>query len=129
MRIIPHTWRCCFLLVLFRLLRFFPSLLTLWSLGLKGFLSFLLLQFRELGFHLDDQHLEFLFTLLAGMGVDIAGMFLAVGLFGGIAAFKEMVVDLADAAGTGSALAAHVGLEVGHTRHFRLGRGSFLPRL
>jgi hypothetical protein len=40
-----------------------------------------------------------------------------------------MVVDLTDAAGTGSALAAHVGLEIGHTRLFRLGRGSFLSRL
>lgn len=40
-----------------------------------------------------------------------------------------MVVDLTDAAGAGSALAAHIGLEIGHIRLFRLGRGSFLPRL
>ena len=129
MRIIPHTWRCCFLLVLFRLLRFFPSLLTLWSLGLKGFLSFLLLQFRELGFHLDDQHLELLFTLLAGVRVDIAGVLFAVWPFGGIAPLEEMVVDLTDAAGTGPALTANVRLEIGHARLFRLGWGSFLPRL
>ena len=129
MRIIPHTWRCCFLLVLFRLLRFFPSLLTLWSLGLKGFLSFLLLQFRELGFHLDDQHLELLFTLLAGVSVDIAGVLFAVWPFGGISSLKEMVVDFGDTARAGTALAAHVGLEIGHARLFRLGRGSFLPQL
>ena len=54
------------------------------------------------------------------MGIDIAGVFLAVGPFGRIAAFKEMVVDLADAAGAGAALAAYVGLEVGHSRLFRL---------
>ena len=47
----------------------------------------------------------------------------------GVAPLKEMVVDLGDAARAGSALAAHIGLEVGHTRLFRLGRGSFLPRL
>ena len=40
-----------------------------------------------------------------------------------------MVADLTDAAGAGLALAAHVGLEIGHTRLFRLGWGSFLPRL
>lgn len=85
--------------------------------------------FRNLGLHLHDQHLQLLLALLAGVGVDIAGVFLAVGPFGGIASLEEMVVDLGDAAGARSALAAHVGLEVGHTRLFRLGRGSFLPRL
>ena len=107
----------------------FSSLLTLWSLGLKGFLSFLLLQFRELGFHLDDQHLELLFTLLAGVGVDIAGVLFTIGPFGELAPFEEVVVDLTDAAGTGAALAAYVGLEIGHSRLFRLGWGSFLPQL
>ena len=63
------------------------------------------------------------------MGVDVAGVFLAVGPFGGIAALEEMVVDLADTASAGSALAAHVGLEVGHSRPLLRGRGSFLPRL
>lgn len=42
------------------------------------------------------------------MCIDIAGVLFTVGPFGGIAAFKEMVADLADAAGTGSALAAHI---------------------
>lgn len=40
------------------------------------------------------------------MGVDIASVLFAIGPFGRIASFKEVVVDLTDAAGTGSALAA-----------------------
>lgn len=63
------------------------------------------------------------------MGVDIAGVLFTIGPLGRVAAFEEMVVDLADTAGTGSALAAHVGLEVGHFRLFRRGRGGFPPRL
>ena len=63
------------------------------------------------------------------MGVDIAGVLFAVGPLGGVAPLEEMVVDLSDAAGAGSALAAHVGLEVGHFRLFRRGRGGFPPRL
>ena len=63
------------------------------------------------------------------MGVDIAGVLFTIGPFGGIAPFEEVVVDFGDAAGAGPALAAHVGLEIGHTRLFRLGWGSFLPRL
>ena len=87
------------------------------------------LRLCNLCLHLHDKHLQLFLALLAGVGVDIAGVFLAVGPFGGIAPFEEVVVDLADAAGTGSALAAHVGLEFGHTRLFRRGWGSFLPRL
>ena len=87
------------------------------------------LRFCDLCLHLHDQGLELLLTLLAGVGIDIAGVLFAVGPFGGLAAFKEMVVDLTDAAGTGSALAAHIGLEVGHSRLFCLGRCSFLSRL
>ena len=79
--------------------------------------------FRNLCFHLHDQHFQLLLALLAGVGVDIAGVLFAVGPFGRIAPFKEVVVDLTDAAGAGSALAAHIGLEIGHTRLFRLGRG------
>ena len=87
------------------------------------------LRFHDLRLHLHDEHLQFLLALLAGVGIDIAGLLFAVGPFGRVAAFEEMVVDLADTAGAGSALAAHIGLEVGHSRLFRLGRGSFLPRL
>ena len=42
------------------------------------------------------------------MGVDITGVLFAVGPFWRVAPFEEMVADLADAAGAGSALAAHV---------------------
>ena len=38
-------------------------------------------------------------------------------------------LDFGDTAGAGTALAAHVGLEVGHSRLFCLGRGSFPPQL
>ena len=87
------------------------------------------LRFRNLCLHLHDQHFQFLLALLAGVSVDITGVFLAVGPFGGIASLEEVVVDLTDAACSRPALAAHVGLEIGHTRLFRLDWGSFLPRL
>ena len=115
-----------FLLVLLRFLR---PLLPLRSLWRKCTFRLLALQLREFSFHLDDQYLQLLLALLAGVGVDIAGVLFTVGPFWRIASFKEMVVNLTDAAGARPALAAHVGLEVGHTRLFRLGRGSFLPRL
>lgn len=119
------------LLTLFRFLRFLLAFLLtlLWLQRRERSLLFQPLRLCNFRFHLQNQHLQLLFALLAGMGIDIAGVFLAIGLFGRIEAFKEMVVDLGDAAGTGSALAAHIGLEIGHTRLFRLGRGSFLPRL
>ncbi len=87
------------------------------------------LRLRDLCLHLHNQYFQLLLTLLAGMGVDIAGVLFTIGPLGRVAAFEEMVVDLTDAAGARSAFAAHIGLEVGHTRLFRLGRGSFLPRL
>lgn len=52
----------------------------------------------NLRLHLYDQHLQLLLALLAGVGIDIASVLFAVGPFGGIAAFKQVVVDLADAA-------------------------------
>ena len=85
--------------------------------------------FCNLVLHLQNQHLQFLLALLAGMGVNIAGVFFTVGPFRGVAAFKQVIVDLADAAGARLALAAHVGLEIGHFRLFRLGLGNFLPWL
>ena len=63
------------------------------------------------------------------MGIDIAGVLFAVGSIWEIAALKEMVVDLGDAASAGLALVSHIGLEIGHTRLFRRSRGGFLPRL
>lgn len=87
------------------------------------------LRLRNFRFHLHDKRLQFLLALLAGVGIDIAGVFLAIRPLGRVAALEEMVVDLADAAGAGPALAAHIGLEVGHFRLFRRGRGSFLSWL
>ena len=78
--------------------------------------------------HLRDQRLEFFLALLAGVGVDVAGMLCPVRPYGRIASLKQVVIDLGDAAGAGSALAAYIGLEVGHTRLFRLGPGRFLDR-
>ena len=66
------------------------------------------LRLRDLCLHLHDQHFQLLLALLASMGIDIAGVLFTVGPFGRIAAFKQVVVDLADAAGAGPALAAHV---------------------
>lgn len=59
------------------------------------------------------------------MGVDIAGVLFAVGLFGGVAPLEEEIVEFGDAAGAGLAFVSHVGLEVGCFRLFRLGWGSF----
>lgn len=64
-----------------------------------------------------------------GCGRRHYGRAFTVGPFGRIASFEEVVVDFGDAAGAELALAAHVGLEIGHTRLFRLGWGSFLSRL
>ena len=86
------------------------------------------LRFCDLSLHLHDELLQLLLALLTGVGVDIAGVLFAVGPLGRVAPLKQVVVDLSDAAGAGLALAAHVGLEIGHARLFRCGRGSFLPR-
>ena len=104
------------------------SLLLRWS-PITFALVLQSLCFRNLRFHLLDQRLQLLLALLTGVSVDIAGVLFAIGPLGGVASLEEVVIDLADTAGTGPALAAHLGLEVGHSRLFRLGRGSFLPRL
>lgn len=87
------------------------------------------LRFRNLRFHLHNQRLQLLFALLAGMGVDIAGVLFTIGPLGRVAPLEEVVVDLGDAAGAGAALAAHIGLKVGHFRLVRRGRDGFPPRL
>ena len=107
----------------------FSPLLPIRGLRRQRPLRLSLLQLRQFSFHLHDQHLQLLLALLTGVGVDVAGVLLAVYLHRRVAAFEEVVVDLGDAAGARSALAAYIGLEIGHTRLFRLGRGSFLPRL
>ena len=87
------------------------------------------LRFHDLRLHLHDQGLEILLALLAGVGIDIAGVFFTVGPLGGVASLKETVVDLGDTASARLTLAAHIGLEIGHSRLFRRGRGRYLPRL
>lgn len=56
------------------------------------------LRLCNLCFHLYDQHLQLLLALLAGVGIDIAGVLFTIGPFGGVAPFKQVVADLADAA-------------------------------
>ena len=59
------------------------------------------LRFHDLRLHFHDQRLQLLLALLAGVSIDIAGVLFAVGPVGRVAAFKQMVADLADAAGAG----------------------------
>ena len=74
------------------------SLLLRWS-PITFALVLQSLCFRNLRFHLHDQHLQFLLTLLAGVGVDVTGVLFTVGPLGGVAAFKQVIVDLTDATG------------------------------
>ena len=87
------------------------------------------LQLRKLILHLLNQHLELLLTLLAGMGVDIAGVLLAVDPHRRVAAFKKVVIDLADTSCACPAAIAHIRLEIGHSQFFRLGWGHSLSQL
>ena len=63
--------------------------------------AFLPLQLRQLRFHLCDQHLQLLLTFLARMRIHIPRVLFAVDPCRGVAALKEMVVALADAACAG----------------------------
>ena len=83
------------------------------------------LQLRQLGFHLRDEHLQLFLTLLAGVGVDVAGMLLPVDPPGRVAPLVEMIIDLADASGARPAPAGQNGLKSGHTRRFALAAGNF----
>ena len=86
--IILHTWRLFFLLAVFRLLRFLPAFLLAFLLAFlrplrrQRSLRFPPFQLRQLGLHLHDEHLQFLLALLAGVGVDIAGVLLPSGHLG-----------------------------------------------
>ena len=55
---------------------------------------------RGLLLHLRDQRLELFLALLPGVRIDIPSVLLAVGPHGGVPTLKQVVVDLADAAGT-----------------------------
>ena len=84
------------------------------------FVALLPLQFCQLRFHLRDQHLQLLLTFLARMRIHISRVLFAVDPCRGVAAFKQVVVDLADAARAGLPNLAHVGLEVDNGRRIRL---------
>ena len=62
------------------------------------------------------------------MGVDIAGVLLAVDPGGRVAALPQVRPLLRDASGAGSALLARDGLEVGHAGLFALAGVIVLPR-
>ena len=82
-----------------------------------GFLPF---QLRQLRFRLCNQNLQLLLTFLARMRIHIPRVLLAVDPCRGVAPFKEVVVDLADAARAGPADLAHVGLKINDGGHIRL---------
>ena len=82
--------------------------------------AFLPFRLRQFCLHLRDQHLQLLLTFLARMRIHIPRVLLAVDPCRGVAPFKEVVVDLADAARAGLADFAHVGLEVDDGGHIRL---------
>ena len=73
-----------------------------------------LLDGLNLRFHLFNQSRQESFTFLSRLGVHIPGVLLAVRPHGGIAAFPEVVADLADTAGTRFTYLADVRLEGGH---------------
>ena len=61
--------------------------------------SLLPLQLRQLRFHLRNQRLQLLLTFPARVCIDIPCMLFAVDPCRGVAALKQVVVDLADTAG------------------------------
>ena len=84
--------------------------------------AFLPLQLRQLRFHLRNQHLQLLLAFLARMRIHILCVLFAVDPCRGVAAFKQVVVDLADAARSGLADLAHVRLKVNDGGRIRLRR-------
>ena len=80
----------------------------------------LLLEIFALLVHLCDQRLEFFLALLAGVGVDIAGMLCPIRPHGRITPLKQVVIDLRDASGSRLSLLPHIRLEVHNAFLFRL---------
>lgn len=74
--------------------------LFLCQLFRRGDARKLLLEIFAFLVHLRDQRLELFLALLAGAGVDVAGMLRSVRPYGRIAPFKQVVINLRDAAGT-----------------------------
>lgn len=61
------------------------TFLLLWRLPVSFSQVLQPLRFRNLGLHLHDERLQFLLTLLTGVGVDVAGVLFSVGPFGRVA--------------------------------------------
>lgn len=74
----------------------------------------------NLRFHLHNQPLQLILALLSGFSVDLPGVLLSIEPHGGIPSLKQVVVDLADAAGAGLSPCAHTRFESGHSGLFRL---------
>ena len=64
---------------------------------------------RDLLFHLHEQLLQLFLARLPSVGVHVSRVLLAVWPDGRVAAFEQVVAQLADAAGAGPAHAAAVG--------------------
>ena len=86
----------------------------------------LLLEIFAFLVHLRDQRLEFFLALLAGVGVDVAGMLRPVRPYGSIASLKQVVIEFANAAGAWFPFLPHIGPEVHDAFPLRL---HFFPRL
>ena len=92
------------------------------SIAFVYFYNLLPFQLRQLRFHLCDQHLQLLLAFLARVRIHIPRVLFAVDPCRGVAAFKQVVVDLADAARAGLADFAHVRLKINDGRRIRLRR-------
>ena len=93
--------------------------LFLGQLFRRGDARKLLLEIFAFLVHLRDQRLELFLALLAGMGVDVAGMLCPVRPYGRIASLKQVVIEFADAAGTRFPFLPHIGPEVYDAFPFR----------
>ena len=82
--------------------------------------AFLPFQLRQLRFHLRNQYLQLLLAFLARMRIHILRVLFAVDPCRGVAPLKQVVVDLADAARSGLADFAHIGLEIDDGGRIRL---------
>ena len=95
----------------------FPNLLLLFGeLLRRGDSPYLIQKQLPLRLHLPDQRVQLLLALRPRLRIDIFGVPLAVRPGGGVAALKQVVVDLGDAPGAGPADPAFHGLKVGHQR-------------
>ena len=94
--------------------------LFLCQLFRRGDARKLLLEIFAFLVHLRDQRLELFLALLAGAGVDVAGMLRPARPYRRIASLKQVVIEFADAAGARFPFLPHIGLEVYDVFPFRL---------